>query len=265
MIQEPKTHMTDLALHQFICRSDNYGLLMHDGKTGSTVAIDAPDAAEIERQLQALGWELTHIFTTHHHADHVEGNLALQQRYGCSILGPRREAARIPGLDREVSGGDVFSWAGHEVHVLDCPGHTLGHVAYHLPQDAVVFAGDTLFSLGCGRVFEGSLEDMHRSVSQFSELPPATRLFCGHEYTQSNARFALAVEPGNIALRQRAADVERLRAEGNMTCPSSIALECATNPFLRTRSAEIRLSLGMDNASDAEVFAELRRRKDTFK
>ncbi len=257
--------MTDLAFHQFICRSDNYGLLVHDGKSGSTAAIDAPDAGEIERQLTAQGWELTHIFTTHHHPDHVEGNLALQRRFGCSIIGPQREAARIPGLDREVSGGGMFSWAGRNVQVFDCPGHTLGHIAYHLPADAAVFAGDTLFSLGCGRVFEGSMDEMYRSVSQFAALAPETRLFCGHEYTQSNARFALAVEPGNLALRQRAAEVDRLRAQDRMTCPSSIGTEIATNPFLRTGSAEIRRNLGMEGASDAEVFGELRRRKDSFK
>lgn len=257
--------MTDLAFHQFVCRSDNYGLLVHDDKSGSTAAIDAPDATEIERQLAATGWELTHILTTHHHGDHVEGNLALQRRYGCSIIGPRKEAGRIPGIDREVSGGDVFSWAGREVRVLDCPGHTLGHIAYHIPADGVVFAGDTLFSLGCGRVFEGTMEDMFRSVSQFAALPPGTQLYCGHEYTQSNARFALAVEPGNPALRQRAAEVDRLRAQGRMTCPSTLAAECAANPFLRTGSPEIRKTLGLKTASDAEVFAELRRRKDSFR
>lgn len=257
--------MTELAFHQFICRSDNYGLLVHDDKSGATASIDAPDAAEIERQLQEKGWELTHIFTTHHHGDHVEGNLALQRRFGCSIIGPRREAGRIPGIDREVAGGDRFIWAGREVHVFDCPGHTLGHIAYHIPSERAVFAGDTLFSLGCGRVFEGSMDEMHGSVSQFAGLPAETRLFCGHEYTQSNARFALAVEPGNTALRQRAAEVDRLRLQGRMTCPSTIGAELSTNPFLRTGSAEIRKTLGMEQASPAEVFGELRRRKDHFK
>lgn len=257
--------MSDLAFHQFICRSDNYGLLLHDHKTGATAAIDAPDAAEIERQLDAKGWGLTHIFTTHHHGDHVEGNLALKERYGCSIIGPRRESSKIPGIDREVAGGESFTWEGREVRVLDCPGHTLGHVAYHMPAEEAVFAGDTLFSLGCGRVFEGSMEQMHHSMDQFAALPPATRVYCGHEYTQSNARFALAVEPGNAALVQRAAEVDRLRSEGMMTCPSTIGAELATNPFLRTDSAEIRRTLGMENESDAAVFAELRERKNSFK
>jgi len=257
--------MTDLAFHQFMCRSDNYGLLLHDHKSGATAAIDAPDAAEIERQLEARGWTLTDIFTTHHHGDHVEGNLALQQRYGCSIVGPRGEALKIPGIGRQVAGGETFQWQGRDVLVLDCPGHTIGHVSYYMPVEAVVFAGDTLFSLGCGRVFEGSMEQMYNSVKQLGALPPATRLYCGHEYTQSNARFALAVEPGNPALVQRAAEVDRLRAEGRMTCPSTIGAERDANPFLRTASAEIRRSLAMENATDAQVFAELRERKNSFR
>jgi hydroxyacylglutathione hydrolase len=257
--------MTGLTFHQFICRSDNYGLLLHDHKSGATAAIDAPDAAEIERQLDARGWKLTHILTTHHHGDHVEGNLPLKQRYGCNITGPKDEAAKILGIDQVVSGGDRFSWDGREVLVMDCPGHTLGHVAYYMPAEEAVFAGDTLFSLGCGRVFEGSMEQMHRSVTQFALLPPTTQLFCGHEYTQSNARFALSVEPGNTDLVNRVAEVDRLRAETKMTCPSTIGIEKATNPFLRTGSAEIRKVLGMEHANDMEVFAELRERKNSFK
>ncbi|MCA3554282.1 hydroxyacylglutathione hydrolase [Aestuariivirga sp.] len=256
--------MPHLIFHQFICRSDNYGLILHDDKTGATAAIDAPDAAEIERQLEAKGWKLTHILTTHHHGDHVEGNLALQERYGCSIAGPRGEASKIPGIGREVSGGDRFTWADREVRVMDCPGHTLGHIAYHMPAEEAVFAGDTLFSLGCGRVFEGTPEQMYHSVAQFAALPPATLLYCGHEYTQSNARFALAVEPGNLTLAQRAAEVDRLSAEGRMTCPSTIGAELAANPFLRTGSAEIRKTLGLEAASDATVFAALRERKNSF-
>jgi hydroxyacylglutathione hydrolase len=257
--------MTHLAFHQFICRSDNYGLLLHDDKSGLTATIDAPDAAEIERQLASLGWRLTHIFNTHHHGDHVEGNLALKQHFGCTVIGPAAEAGGIPGLDTQVAGGDTFSWAGRDVRVMDCPGHTKGHIAFHMPSEDAIFAGDTLFSLGCGRVFEGTLGEMYRSVSQFKTLPPSTRLYCGHEYTQSNARFALSVEPGNPELQQRAAEVDRLRTEGRMTCPSTIGDELRTNPFLRTGSAEIRNNIGLGQADDAEVFAELRRRKDAFR
>ena len=236
--------MAHLAFHQFICRSDNYGLLIHDHKSGATASIDAPDSGEIERQLKALGWQLSHIFTTHHHGDHVEGNLALKQRFSCAITGPRAEAQRIPGLDTAVSGGDAFTWAGREVLVMDCPGHTNGHIAYHIPSEGVVFAGDTVFSLGCGRVSEGTMEEMYRSVAQFKALDPSTRLYCGHEYTQSNARFALSVEPGNAALQRRASEVDRLRAGGHMTCPTTIGEELQTNPFLRTDSAEIRIAAG---------------------
>lgn len=257
--------MTDLTIHQFICRSDNYGVLLHDDKTGSTATIDTPDGAEIERQLAERGWKLTHVFTTHHHGDHVEGNLELRQRFGCSIIGPRREADKIPGIDRAVAGGESFSWADRMVRVMDCPGHTLGHIAFHIPEEELVFAGDTLFSLGCGRVFEGSMEQMFHSVRQFAALPGSTRVYCGHEYTQSNARFARTVEPGNHALMERAAEVDRLRAEGLMTCPSTIAAELATNPFLRTGSTEIRKALDLEGAGDSEVFAELRRRKDGFR
>lgn len=257
--------MTPIVFHPFICRSDNYGLLLHDPATGATASIDAPDAEAIVAQLDARGWKLTHIFTTHHHQDHIEGNEALKRRFGCIIIGPRAEAAQIPFIDQAVTGGDNIAWSDRILSVMDCPGHTAGHIAYHLPSDLAVFAGDTLFSLGCGRVFEGTMDQMYRSVSQFAKLPPETRLFCGHEYTKSNARFALSVEPGNADLQKRAAEVERLRAAGQMTCPSTIGIELATNPFLRTGSAAIRQALKLEGASDAEVFGELRRRKDSFK
>lgn len=251
--------------HSFICRSDNYGVLIHDPTTGQTASIDAPDGTAIEKELQQRGWRLTHIFTTHHHSDHVEGNASLQAAYHCEIIGPASEADRIPGMTGSVSGGDRFSWAGYEVRVLACPGHTKGHIAYHMPSAQVVFAGDTLFSLGCGRVFEGTMEDMFGAVSQFANLPPETKLYCGHEYTQSNARFALSVEPSNTALQERASEVDKLRASNGMTCPSTIGAERETNPFLRTGSREIRQRLGLTQAADADVFAELRRRKDVFR
>ncbi|MBM3519190.1 MAG: hydroxyacylglutathione hydrolase [Alphaproteobacteria bacterium] len=257
--------MSHLEMHQFICRSDNYGLLVHDHQSGATASIDAPDAAAIERELKARGWQLTHIFNTHHHADHVEGNLALRQQFGCQIIGPKEEADRIPGIRKQVAGGEAFTWAGREVKVYACPGHTKGHIAYHISSEFSLFAADTLFSLGCGRVFEGTLEEMFQSVSQLKKLSPSTYIYCGHEYTEANAKFALTVEPGNMALQQRAGIVTKLRQEGKMTCPTTIAEELKTNPFLRTDSPEIRRILKMENASDAEIFAELRRRKDNFK
>ena len=257
--------MTDLEIHQFICRSDNYGVLVHEAASGATAAIDAPDADAIRRELKARGWTLSHILTTHHHGDHVEGNLALQAATGCAIIGPRAEAAKIPGIGQQVAGGDRFMWAGREIQVFDCPGHTKGHIAYYIPSARLLFAADTLFSLGCGRVFEGTMEEMFHSVNQFATLPPETLLYCGHEYTQSNARFALSVEPGNAALQARAAEVDRLRAAGKMTCPTRIGEELETNPFLRCASPGIRKHLGMQTASDAEVFGALRRAKDSFK
>lgn len=257
--------MSHLEMHQFMCAADNYGLLVHDHKTGSTAAIDAPDANEIEKQLTKRGWQLTHIFTTHHHGDHVEGNLALKEQFGCTIIGPRSEADRIPGIGIQVSGGDSFKWAGREVRVFDCPGHTKGHIAYHIASEYSLFAGDTLFSLGCGRVFEGSMDEMYHSVNQFKTLSPSTYVYCGHEYTEANARFALSVEPGNRMLQQRVTEVAALRKEGRMTCPSSIGDELKANPFLRTDSPEIRRNLKLETATDAEVFAELRKRKDSFR
>ena len=257
--------MAHLEMHQFMCRTDNYGLLVHDHKTGATASIDAPDPVEIERQLKKRGWQLTHIFTTHHHGDHVEGNEALKEQFGCIIVGPAAEADRIPGIRKQVSGGDSFDWAGREVKVYACPGHTKGHIAYSIPSEYSLFAGDTLFSLGCGRVFEGTMEEMYHSVNQFRSLSPSTYVYCGHEYTEANARFALSVEPGNRMLQQRAAVVANLRKDGKMTCPSTIGEELKANPFLRTDSAEIRRNLNLESATDAEVFAELRRRKDGFK
>lgn len=257
--------MSHLEMHQFICRADNYGLLVHDHKSGATVSIDAPDAAAIEGELKKRGWQLTHIFVTHHHLDHVEGNLALKEQFGCLIYGPEAEADRIPGIGKRLIGGDSFTWAGRDVKVYACPGHTKGHIAYHIPADYSLFAGDTVFSLGCGRVLEGTMEEMHASVSQFKTLSPSTFLYCGHEYTEANSKFALSVEPGNRILQMRAGAVAKLRIAGKMTCPSTIGEELKTNPFLRCDSPDIRRILKMETATDAEVFAELRRRKDNFK
>ena len=257
--------MAHLEMHQFICRADNYGLLIHDHKTGATISLDAPDSAAIEAQLKKRGWQLTHILTTHYHADHVEGNEALLSQFGCVIIGPKAEAERIPGIRTQICGGETFTWAGRDIKVFDCPGHTFGHIAYHIPSEYALFAGDTLFSLGCGRVFEGTMEDMYRSVSQFKSLSPSTYVYCGHEYTEANARFALSVEPMNRMLQQRAAVVMALRQEGKMTCPTTIGDELKTNPFLRTDSVEIRRGLKMEQENDAAVFGELRRRKDSFR
>ena len=257
--------MSSLEVHQFICRSDSYGVLLHAAASGETAAIDAPEAAAIERELERNGWALSHILTTHHHFDHVDGNLPLKEKYDCRILGPAAEMDRIPGIDLSFAGGGRFQFAGRDVQVFDCPGHTKGHIAFHMPGERLLFAGDTLFAMGCGRVLPGLLGDMWRSLDQFRALPRDTQVYCGHEYTEANARFALASEPGNAKLQARALLVKQQRAAGQMTCPTTIGGELDTNPFLRPDSAEIRNRLGLETASDADVFAELRRRKDNFK
>ena len=251
-----------MLVHQFPARSDNYGVLVHDEASGATASIDAPETDAVLAALDETGWSLTHILTTHHHMDHVAGNEDLKARFGCEIVGPAAEAARIPGIDREVRGGDAFDWAGTRVEVIDTPGHTSGHVVYHLPEHHLLFAGDTLFAMGCGRLFEGTADEMWGSLARLMALPEETVVHAGHEYTLANARFAVTVDPDNRALGERLAEVERLRAENRPTLPTTIAEELATNPFLRAGDRGIRSGLGMMDATDAEIFAELRRRKD---
>jgi hydroxyacylglutathione hydrolase len=257
--------MSHIDMRQFMCLSDNYGLIIHDSVTGATASIDAPNADAVEAQLKKFGRQLTHIFTTHHHADHVDGNLRLKELFGCKIIGPKAEADKIPGIDIQVSGGDKFIWSHREVFVHDCPGHTLGHIAFSIPGEFSLFAGDTLFAMGCGRVLEGTLEQMYQSVNQFKTLSPSTYVYCGHEYTEANCKFALTLEPNNRHLQNRSHLVAAQRARGEMTCPTTIADELKTNPYLRCDSPEIREVLGMQSATDAEVFAEIRTRKNNFK
>lgn len=256
--------MTPFDIELFGCRSDNFGVLLHDPGTGATASIDAPEEKPILDALARRGWTLTHILTTHHHTDHVEANQALKARFGAEIVGPARERDRIPGIDRAVDDGDRFDFAGHAVEVIWTPGHTAGHVCYHLPGEGLLFAADTLFALGCGRLFEGTPAQMWQSLSRLAALPDDTRVYFGHEYTLSNARFALTVDPDNAALIARAGEIERARAAGRFTAPTTIGIEKRTNPFLRPADPGIRKVLGMPNATDAEVFAEIRARKDRF-
>lgn len=256
--------MTPLEIDLFACRSDNFGVLLHDPVTGATASIDAPEEGPIRDALARRGWTLSHIFTTHHHNDHIEANLALKERFGVTIIGPAPEASRIPGIDRTVDGGDSFEFAGRRVEVILTPGHTLGHICFHLPDDKLLFAADTLFALGCGRLFEGTPAQMWDSLSKLGALPDNTTVYFGHEYTLSNARFAKTVDPDNAALLTRVAEIEALRTAGAFTAPTTIGLEKATNPFLRAADPAIRGHLGMEAASDAEVFAEIRARKDRF-
>ncbi len=256
--------MPVLQIHQFPCLGDNYGYLIHDPLAGVTAAIDTPDAAAIERALAERGWQLTFILNTHHHADHVGGNLALKASTGCVIVGCRADAARIPGIDIKLSDGDTFYFGNHGAHILETPGHTIGHICYVFDADHVAFVGDTLFSMGCGRLFEGTPAQMWHSLQKLMALPDETRLFCAHEYTEKNGRFAQTLEPDNTVLAARMTQVAALRADGRPTVPSTIGLEKSTNPFLRPASRELRATLGMPDAADVEVLAETRRRRDKF-
>ncbi|MCX5514239.1 hydroxyacylglutathione hydrolase [Kaistia algarum] len=254
-----------LDIFLFPCLSDNYGVLVHDPVSGRTASIDVPDAKAVLDALQAKGWRLTDIFTTHHHVDHVQGNLELKAATGAVITGPAREADKIPGIDRTVREGDVIDFAGHPVEIFETPGHTLGHIVYYFPQDEVAFVADTLFALGCGRVFEGTLEEMWRSVEKVGALPADTKLYVGHEYTESNWRFAMTVDPTNQALIARGEVIRQLRAESKPTVPTNVAIERATNPYLRAATAELRQSMNLPNGTPAEVFAAIRTAKDNFK
>jgi hydroxyacylglutathione hydrolase len=254
--------MTTLDIHQFACLKDNYGVLIHDAEAGVTASIDAPDAAAVKRALAEKGWRLTYIFSTHHHADHTSGNLALKAETGCTIIGPKAEAARIPGIDRGVAEGDTIAFGRHEVRVLETPGHTMGHVTYWLPEVKIAFVGDTLFAMGCGRVLEGNYEMMWASLKKITRLPPETDLYCGHEYTLANAEFGLTIEPDNQALQKRAREVEALRAAGKPAVPTRLGLELETNVFLRPHAPAIRNRLGMAAAADWRVFAAIRERKN---
>lgn len=253
-----------LMIDQFMCRSDNFGVLARDSGTGETALIDAPEEKAILEAVERTGWTPTIILTTHHHADHVEANLALKEKFGLKIVGPAAEAAKIPGIDETVKEGDVIRVGDQSVHVIETPGHTAGHVSYHFAAADTAFTADTLFELGCGRLFECPPETMFKSLAKLAALPPETVVYCGHEYTQANARFALTVDPENLALKERAHKIDALRAEDKPTLPTTIGEELATNPFLRWGDPAIRRHLGMEGASDVEVFAEIRKRKDNF-
>ncbi len=254
-----------LLIEQFTCRSDNFGVLVHDPASGLTAAIDAPEEAPIRARLAEKGWRLDHILTTHHHGDHVEGNLGLKAEFGATVIGPANEADRIPGIDQRVTGGDTFMFGDIAVQVIDTPGHTLGHVCYWLPDEGVAFTADTLFAMGCGRVFEGTPEMMFASLEKLHALPDETVVYCGHEYTETNARFALTVDPDNADLVARTDAVKQLRAAGQATLPTTIALEKKTNPYFRVDDPAVRKLLGMEGAASADVFAEIRKRKDSFR
>ncbi len=249
-------------IHQFTVGSDNLGVLLHDPETGSTATIDAGEEAPILAALGHKGWTLTDILVTHHHSDHIAALSALKARTGARVIAPQADRHRIPDIDVAVADGDVISIGTIEFITIETPGHTSGHVSYFSAQAKLLFAGDTLFSLGCGRLFEGTPEQMWISLSRLAALPDDTKLYCGHEYTLSNCKFALKYDADNQALRARAAEVEALRAKGAFTVPSTIGLEKATNPFLRAATPELAVSVGLSGHKAVEVFAALREAKN---
>lgn len=255
---------SNLEIYQFPCLSDNYGYLIHDAEHNLTATIDTPEVAPINQALADKGWTLTHILNTHHHFDHAGGNLELKDQWQCTIVGAKDDAGRIPGIDVELSDGDTYQFGNHEATVFDVSGHTMGHIAFYFAADDVLFSGDALFALGCGRLFEGTPNQMWHSLQKLKALPDATTVYCAHEYTASNAAFALSVEPDNETLQERADEIKRLRAAGQPTVPSNLGLEKATNPFLRPNSINLQKTLAMTGATEVEVFAETRRRKDNF-
>jgi hydroxyacylglutathione hydrolase len=252
-----------LQIHQFPCLSDNYGFLAHEPESGATATIDTPDAEEIMRQAQAKGWRITDVWNTHWHPDHAGGNAAIKAATGARVTGPA-EVERIgQAPDRVVGEGDVVTLGGAKARVLDVGGHTLGHIAYVFDAEKAAFVGDALFSMGCGRLFEGTPEQMWTSLQKIAALPPESTLYCAHEYTEANARFAIYYDPVNRDLQARIEEVKRLRAEGKPTVPMKLDTELKTNPFLR--APQLKHSIMRPDASDVEAFADLRRRKDTFK
>jgi len=244
--------------------NDNYIYLIHDPISGETAAVDPAVAQPVIDTLEQKGWRLTMILNTHHHGDHVGGNLELKQKTGCTVIAPLSDRHRIPGLDRGVVDGDVIMLGAHSARVISTPGHTSGHVVYHFSGDNLLFCGDTLFVMGCGRLFEGTAEQMWHSLQQLKALPGSTQIYCAHEYTQTNGRFSLTVEPDNRQLQQRMADINQQRANHQPTVPSTIAQELATNPFFREDSLELQETVKMANKKPVEVFAEVRRLKDNF-
>jgi hydroxyacylglutathione hydrolase len=250
-------------IYQFICLKDNFGVLVHDPRTRATASIDAPEAAPILTALAARDWRLTDILVTHHHADHVQGIAELKAKFpSARVTGPRNEAAKIGGLDKEIGEGDNVKVGALEATVIEVPGHTAGHVAYWFEDEDIAFVGDTLFAMGCGRAFEEPPQVLFHSLMKLAALPGDTQVYCGHEYTLANARFALTVDPGNVILQERAEDVAELRAEGKFTLPTTISIELATNPFLRADEPEVKAAVGMSGADPVVVFAELRERKN---
>ena len=252
-------------VHQFPCLSDNFGLLVHDPATGATAAIDVPEAAPVLKALDERGWTLTDIIVTHRHADHVQGIPEVKQRFPkARVVAPAGEAASVPMVDITVREGDLVQVGALTTRVIETPGHTIGHIVYWFELEQLLFAGDTLFSIGCGRVNETPMDVMWNSLQKLAALPQETAVYCGHEYTLANAKFALTIEPGNTLLVEHAAKMQALRDQGKYTLPTTIGLELAINPFLRAEVPEVQADVGLPGEDPARVFAEIRERKNRF-
>ena len=251
-----------IEVHQFPCLSDNYGFLLHDTESKETVCIDTPDADAYLREAAAKGWQITQIWNTHWHRDHAGGNAEIKAATGCRITAPDVDSPKIEGIDRKVEGGDTVTIGNHRAEVIDVGGHTMGHIAYYLPDAAIAFLGDSVFPLGCGRMFEGEPDQFWASLSRVKALPPETVLYSAHEYTAANAKFALHADPDNEALAEYARDVAGARAEQKPTVPTVLKRELATNPFLRADDPAMQERWGGERP--AETFAALRPPKDAF-
>jgi len=253
-----------LKIIQIPVLTDNYIYLLHDTTSDSTAVVDPALSQPVLDELKHQGWRLDWILNTHHHSDHVGGNLELKAKTGCQVIAANVDKDRIPGFDKGVDDGDVISIGQYAAKVLATPGHTSGHVVYYFADAAALFCGDTLFSMGCGRLFEGSAEQMWQSLQKIKALPGDTRIYCAHEYTQANGRFALTVEPENQALQQRMIEVNQLRIENRSTVPSILQQELDTNPFLREDSLTLQRQINRKGGAPVSVFAEIRRLKDHF-
>ena len=256
--------MTKFEIHQFICRTDNYGVLVSDADTGLTMSVDAPDAKRIDEELEKKKLNLTHLLITHKHQDHIDGIEYLKNKYNCIVLGPESEKDQIPHLDITLIGDEYIDFSGSPIRVIETPGHTLGHIVFFFEREKILFAGDTLFLMGCGRVFEGTHEQMFESIKKIRYLPIDTVIYCGHEYSLANAKFAISIYPDNENIGKRYEHIQKAVSEKKYCLPTTLERELRTNPFLMYDDPVLKNKLGKIKSTDLEVFSETRTQKDNF-